>query len=241
MLDRLRADATLYARIANPRGWHCTSFEIDIRNSLEALNTFGVRQPRPLLLALPRLSQQKQSRQHDCGRRSALSSPDDFITTAVVGVSSTGGISVMYARYARQISAAATSQDAHKAIEALINKLHKGLSNRDTFISEFGDALFYSQDKPEKRRLVQYALRNLHDHQRKGYAFDHSKCNIEHISPESEPVPWMSDIGNLLWVDEKLNQKAWESEFSGKAPDSQGLLANLRSCRCSIEIFLGSG
>ena len=142
-----------------PRSGDCVNYETDIRSSLDALNLFGVRQPRTLLLALLRAYRDgviKAAR-----LRKALRAIESyhFITTAVVGVSSTGGISVMYASHARQISTATSAAQVHTSIDVLVNKLHKVLSNRDTFLSEFGDALFYSQERPEKRRLVQYALR----------------------------------------------------------------------------------
>ncbi len=208
----------MYARIANPKEWECARHEREVRSSLDALNLFGVRQPRPLLLALLRAHRDGVIR---VGRlRSAVRAIESyhFITTAVVGVSSTGGISLMYASHARQISTATSAAQVHSSIDTLVNKLHKGLSNRVTFISEFGDAVFYSEERPEKRRLVQYVLTAFQDYSRRGIAFDHSKCNIEHIAPQSDPQPWTADVGNLLWIDEKLNRELGNLPFEQKRP-----------------------
>lgn len=66
---------------------------------------------------------------------------------------------MMYASHGRETSSATTSKEVHTAIDTLVNKLHSRLSSRETFPSEFGNALYYSSEKPEARRLVQYALK----------------------------------------------------------------------------------
>lgn len=216
VLKSLSEDAALYARIANPEGWKCQRYERAARASLMALNTFGVRQPRPLLLALLKAHRDGSLR---VGRLKAVLRAIEsyhYITTAVVGVSSTGGISMMYAAHAREISAAKKASDIHASIDALVRKLKERRSNRDTFLSEFGAALYYSNERPEVRRLVQYTLREIHDYSVSGTAFDHSRCNIEHIGPQSDPKPWTADIGNLLWLDEKLNDELGNKDFPAK-------------------------
>lgn len=216
MLSDLRKDAVLYARIANPMSWQCAQHERPVRDSLAALNIFGVRQPRPLLLALLRAHRDGVIR---LGRLKAVLRAIEsyhFISTAVVGVSSTGGISIMYASHARQVSGADSASQVHQSIDALIAKLKSGVSNRATFISEFGEAVCYSTERPEKRRLVRYVLRNMHDCAMPGHALDHEKCNIEHIGPQSQPANWTADVGNLLWVDATLNERLGNKSFGEK-------------------------
>src|SRR5438093_1124062 len=53
-LYSLASDASLYARIANPGAWRCSRHQRPLQESLIALNIFGVRQPRPLLLSVLR-------------------------------------------------------------------------------------------------------------------------------------------------------------------------------------------
>jgi hypothetical protein len=220
-LDSLHDDAAIYAKIANPTGWKCKNFERPLRNSLLGLGIFGVRQPRPVILAMMRAYHQgviKFAR-----LRTAVRAIEayHYISTAVVGVSSTGGVSMMYALHAREISAAAAAgkkKTVHDSIDALTAKLHKSLSSRETFISEFGRALRYSNEEPEARRLVQYTLMALHDSEVKGTALDHARCNIEHLHPQSEPTPWMASIGNLVWVDEVLNHQLGTLPFDQKKP-----------------------
>jgi uncharacterized protein with ParB-like and HNH nuclease domain len=216
VLASLSSDAELYARIAYPDGWQCSRYERGAKESLKALNLFSVRQPRPLLLALLRAYRDGSIR---VGRlKSALRAIESyhFISTAVVGVSSTGGVSMMYAAHAREISAATNSKTIHLSIDALVKKLKERVSGRDTFLSEFGEALYYSGERTEAKRLVQYALKELHEFSIKGTAFDHDRCNIEHIGSQSDPKSWTADIGNLLWVDEKLNEELGSKDFDSK-------------------------
>jgi hypothetical protein len=215
-LYSLRRDSALYARIANPSAWQCKSYERPAQSSLQALNLFSVRQPRPLLLSLFRAYEDGQIKVAKLKATLRAIEAYHYISTAVVGVSSTGGLSMMYAAHAREISAAKSDAAIHSSIDTLVRKLKERRSSRETFLSEFSQALYYSSDRPEARRLVQYTLQEIHDFSIQGNAFDHKKCNIEHISSQSDPKPWTSSIGNLLWVDEKLNAQLGNKSFAQK-------------------------
>ncbi|MGL5826007.1 MAG: GmrSD restriction endonuclease domain-containing protein [Nocardioides sp.] len=220
-LISLREDAMLYSRLAAPQRWQCQKFETPLQRSLLALGIFGVRQPRPVLLALMKAYRDGVIK---FGRlRTAVRAIESYhyISTAVVGVSSTGGISMMYAFHAREISAATAANNAagvHASIDVLVAKLHGGVSSRATFLSEFDKALQYSSERPEARRLVQYTLSAIHDYAVSGTAIDHSRCNIEHVGPQADPQPWTASIGNLLWVDEELNAELGSLAFDQKKP-----------------------
>lgn len=214
-LDELRADAILYARIASPSTWQCQTHERQVRRSLEALNIFGVRQPRPLLLALLRAYRDKKITAKALRKSLSVIESYHFITTAIVGTSSTGGVSVMYASHARQVSSGTSSQ-INLSLQELKKKLKSSLSSWDTFASEFGRSLYYSQSRPDQRKLVQYVLQRLNDATRPGSALDHSRCNIEHLAPESGLMDSFDDIGNLFWIDQDLNQLLGNKDFSLK-------------------------
>ncbi|WP_315095406.1 DUF262 domain-containing HNH endonuclease family protein [uncultured Cellulomonas sp.] len=212
----LLLDAQLYSRIANPDSWKSIHSEFAVRNSLIALNTFGVRQPRPFLLALFRAYSERRITFKRL--RSTLRAIESyhFITTAVVGASSTGGQSQMYAAHAREVSKAITSDAAYKAIDELIGKLRGSVSQRETFITEFTTGLRFSETESKDKRLVQYVLRSLHDASRAPYAIDHSKCNIEHIAPQKIGRPWVGAIGNLIWIETGLNSQLGSADFRTK-------------------------
>lgn len=215
-INALVEEAVLYARIANPSGWSCRPEERGVRDSLAALEIFAVRQPRPLLLALLRAHKEGTIKLRKL--RQALTAVENFhfITTAVVGVSSTGGQSQMYARYAREISGTSTPQDAGLIVDKLVKQLRGTISAAVTFETEFARVLRFTEKSPRTKRLVQYTLRKMHDAAELHPALDHSKCNIEHIAPQSGGEPWVGLIGNLLWLDEKVNSELGNLSFENK-------------------------
>lgn len=216
VVKELVDDSVLYARIANPSDWNCSREERGIRESLSALEIFTVRQPRPLLLALLRAHASGVIRLRKLRQAMTAIEHFHFITTAVVGVSSTGGQSQMYASYARQISKAPGTQEAALIIDELVLRLQKAISARATFEAEFAQSLQYTEKAPRSKRLVQYALRKMHDASNLHNALDHTKCNIEHVAPQRSGQPWVGMMGNLLWLDETVNSQLADLEFAEK-------------------------
>jgi len=215
-LMRLRTDAELYAKIAEPRQATWAAEQRPIAESLRALNIFGVRQPRPLLLALLRSHAEGKAKLKTVKRAFSVVESYHFVTTAVVGVSSTGGISQLYAKYARNVSAAPDAAAVSQWVDQLAKQLQESMSERDTFVAEFVSKVGFSEAKPQGKRLVQYTLRRLQDAARPHFAIDHNKCNIEHLGPQSLKVPWVSRIGNLLWIEQTLNHKLGSIDFATK-------------------------
>lgn len=214
-LASLREDARLYARIANPSAWTASRHQRPLKDSLTALNVFGVQQPRPLILALLRALERRDIQLARAKKTLTAIENFHFATTAIVGVSSTGGISEMYAKHARELTAAPNSTARTATLSQLVSKLAHRMPNRETFVSQFVE-LRYSRDESSQRRLIAYTLRRLHDHVRSGVPFDHEVCSIEHLSSQSDLEEWMPTIGNLLWVSETLNQRLGNKSFETK-------------------------
>lgn len=216
VVDSLATDSRLYSRIANPTGWNCVRSERPVREALEALNTFGVRQPRPLLLALLRAYSQRKISFRRLRSTIAAIESYHFITTAVVGASSTGGVSMMYAAHAKDVSTASSSEAIYSSLDELIRKLRGSLSLRETFITEFCNTVAYTEVRSKDKRLVQYILQRMHKVLRPNVPLDPGQCNIEHIAPQSLGEPWVGGIGNLAWIDERLNGALDSKTFAEK-------------------------
>lgn len=216
-VSQLKMDSTYYTRIVNPTAWTCQSHEQGARESLIALTIFGVSQPRPMLLALLRAYDEKSVRYKSIRRTLTAIENFHYVTTAIVGVSSTGGISEMYAKHARELTSASSTTARAGVLDQLIDKLTDPyrLPTRQSFISEFPRTLRFSEQETGDKRLVQYTLRKLHDATADG-PLDHSKCNIEHLSPQQDDEAWMPEIGNLLWVDRNLNSALGAKPFAEK-------------------------
>lgn len=215
-VDSLLRDSQLYARVANPDQWKCLRSERVVRDSLAALNTFSVRQPRPLILALMR---SYASRVISFRRlRLALSAIESFhfITTAVVGTSSTGGTSMMYAAHAREVSTAKSAAQVYASLDDLLSKLRASVSLRETFVTEFAGSVAFTEARSKDKRLVQYILQRMHSELRASFPLDPAKCNIEHLAPQSLGGDWVGSIGNLIWIEEKLNGQLGTKSFADK-------------------------
>lgn len=217
-MEQLRADAALYAKVTNPKEWHCADFEKEVRNSLSALIAFGVSQPRPVLLAL--LRSYRDGKIKYVRVRKTITAIENFhyLTTAIAGMSSTGGTSEMYAKHARELTAATSSPARADTLDRLVAKLtdSQRLPTREAFLSEFPRVLRFSETESSAKRLVQYTLQKIHDFSVSGTALDHARCNIEHISPQQDDEAWMPEIGNLLWVDKDLNNRLGTKTFTAK-------------------------
>lgn len=220
LLKDLQAKAEIYARIAEPRQWGCSRELAGVRNSLLAMNTFSVRQPRPFLLALLHAHRAGQVSTKQLKRAVSAVEAFHFITTAVVGESSTGGISQMYARHARDLGAAAGDESAVAAVvDGLRNQLRGKVANRQSFLASFPEKIRYSASEPKVKRLTTYTLRKIQESKFPNSPLDPEKANIEHIASQSDGAePWIHSIGNLVWVGEVLNKKLDNLPFDQKLP-----------------------
>lgn len=225
LIPDLEKNARLYARIVNPYDWAIPpgSPGIEVKDSLKALGVFGVSQPRPMLLSLMRAWDNQDLKYSSLKRAVRIIENFHYVSTAIVGISSTGGISEMYAKHARELAAAYSDSSRAQTLSQLIKKLTTStrLPSRESFLAEFPRTLRFSEHETSQKRLVQYTLRRLQDYERPGVAFDHAKCNIEHVSNQSDAEAWMPEIGNLLWIDSVVNTKLGSKKFAEK----QGILS----------------
>ena len=215
-LQRLRADAGHYSKIASPLRVAWDHHDRDVRDSLAALELFGVRQPRPFLLALIRAYVEGPVKHKTCARVLSAIEAFHFITTAVVGSSSTGGVSQMYAKYAREVTGARSSNEVGLICDKLVAKLQSSMAPRESFVAEFGRRLRFGESETGAKRLVQYALNRTHKHARPNHPLDLSLCNIEHIHPQSSAEDWARGIGNLVLIGALLNGQLGTSPFEAK-------------------------
>lgn len=220
-LDQLVADSKIY------RSMHEISFgkwskqERRITAALEALLLFRVEQPTPWVLSLVREYKltKKLKLRH---LQDALVSLEKFhfLFTAATSQRSSGGISKMYALHARELFNAKLTQDAVKVISDLKAKLRDRVPSLDEFHALFPEIL-YTDTFTKQRKLVKYILAGLEERRSSSTAIDFDGMTIEHITPlskisKSMPEDIIGQIGNLLLVPDKLNQKLRDKDFPEK-------------------------
>lgn len=217
-LDRLTSDATLYREATQPSAANWSKQERDVRDALSALELFGVRQPVPMVLSL--LREKRAGGIKLAALKRALRAIENFyfVTTAIASVPSSGGVSSMFARHARELSAAADQQAKADVIKALTARLRTMKPNLEQFVAGF-ELLHWSRAYPLQRRLVHYVLRRVFQHE-DNTPWDFDEMTVEHLRPQShsgEPEQ-IANIGNLVLVSRTLNEKLGDKSFSKKLP-----------------------
>ena len=193
-----------------------------VQRALEALNLFSVSQPSPLLIAAFRSYEEGVLRPSNFASLLKAIEGYHFITTAILSRSSTGGLSMMYASAARELSAARSPIAATKATGSLVKKLKTGAKKH---MSDFVAALGSMEFSPEKRsewRLAKYIMSYISQHEAPpSIILDTDNLTIEHISPQhpkggEKAAPEASLIGNFLLVSGDFNAMLGNLSFKEK-------------------------
>lgn len=237
-LDSLKDDGPLYRAVIEPisRTWPIE--EQIAKRSLEALATFGIVQPAPLLLSLMR-SRSKSPKLKATHFNQTLQTIEryHFQHTIVSSLSSSGGTSLMYAKAARELYAA--GDDASKCaavLKDLRDKLIVRAVDRDQFLLAFVERFYFTNEYTRDSKLVRYVLgcflRQAHP------TTGQQNLTIEHIVSQEalkagQTFETVGVIGNLLLVNDDVNGMLGSKPFArkkkilgneGKAYDIGGVL-----------------
>jgi len=233
-LSAFEEDAVLYRHIHEPGARPWKNEERTVRDSLAALMLFRVRQQLPFVLAVLREYCAGNLTLRNARRALIAVENFHFIFTAVTSQRSSGGISFMYALHARQLDAAKSQTAKVKEINALIAKLRAKLPPYEEFEANFREILA-SERYTKRKTLVSYILlrmsRNL------GHLdLEKSSATLEHLANQGGAKRSLSDeevaeIGNIVIVDEKLNDKLGKKNFAQK-------LAILKASSVWLDDFL---
>ncbi len=220
-LDDLLKESKIYRQI------HETSFrkwkkeEYGIRDSLAAMSLFRIRQQLPLVLSVMRHYDDHALKTKHV--REILSAIENFhfVFTAVTSQRSSGGISFMYASAARDLYKAKGPQAKCGVLRQFEKKLASKKPQYDEFEALFLD-LKYSSKLTKQKNLVRHILTRIYQHNSTGLVIDADQMTIEHLSPENPPKKAgltdddIASIGNLILVDQTLNNKLANKSFAEK-------------------------
>ena len=220
-LDDLVRECMIYKSIFEPRSTSWVKSEAAISASLYGLTVFRVRQPTPFVLSLlARLRNRDIKSRHVAEALGAIEA-FHFQFTAIASQSSSGGISQMYAKHAREVRGAATPAEAIESIRELKAKLKDRLPDPGEFQAGFV-RLAYSDEYTRDKKLVKYTLGRLTQHGLGMEGLDTELLTIEHLAPQSGSsieMDQISNIGNLILVGDKLNsEELGDKSFKAKKP-----------------------
>jgi uncharacterized protein with ParB-like and HNH nuclease domain len=217
-LASFEQDAKIYQLIHQPSSKKWRIEEQGVRDALEALAMFRVRQQLPFVLSVLREYFNKNLNLKQTKRALCAVEKFHFIFTAVTSQRSSGGISSMYAYHARQMRAAASQADRIGEIDALIEKLLAKIPPYEEFEINFS-SIGASEKFTKRKALVTYILGRMNQ-VIGGLTLDMSKMTIEHLANQGKASALtdvqLAEIGNLILVNESLNGKLGEKVFSEK-------------------------
>lgn len=223
ILDELKDDWNSYRKLINPSAIDEKSdIWIEIQQSLEALRIFRVQQNIPYLIALLQACERGIIKPRKLAQTLAAIEKFHFCFTAITNSRSSGGISSMYCKHARDLTGATNSNTAAISIKELIQKLRERLPKRELFVSKFTE-LEFSKNEQKKSQLIRYILRSVNeDVDAIKFGLDDIP-SIEHFlaqataSDDNIPIDIIGNIGNLFllpkWLNEKLGEKPVEEKL----------------------------
>lgn len=220
-LGSLVNDAPLYRAAIEPSSRQWPIEEADARRSLEALSVFGIIQPAPLLLALMRARTGPEKLSASQFKKTLqVIERFHFQHTVVSQLRSSGGVSEMYAKAARELSAAGPNQQARaNVLNDIRKKLIDRAPDREQFVLSFKERFYFTNEYTRDSRLVRYVLESFL--RQAAPSTSTENLTIEHLMPQrelarAELFETVASLGNLLLVSEEINRKLGDKEFSKK-------------------------
>lgn len=220
-LDELVDDSKLYRIIFEPTSHKWKNDEAPILDALQLLNVFRVRQPVPLLISGLRSYFAKELSLKQLLHLFGALERFHVVFTAVTSQRTGGGTARMYALSARELVAAKDKNARGVVIKDFVAKLKERVPSLAQFQANFKDILFLDQQTKHKP-LLQYLLRRIDEHYRKGVAVHYRQMTIEHLAPQSAASTAGVDarttgcLGNLILVSSDMNSKLGNKSFAQK-------------------------
>jgi Protein of unknown function DUF262/Protein of unknown function (DUF1524) len=216
-LAELTDDSERYRQVVEPSYRHWNKNQTQPRDSLQFFLSFGIRQPRPLLLSLLRAFDAKRISYAQLRRASRAIEDYHFTFNVLAGKSSSGGMSAFYVKRALALEAASSKQRRAVVIDELIAELKSRRPSDDEFDAAFSD-LWFTDDYTADKKQIQYVLRRVYEHQAPKAVVDFDKFTIEHLVPQSGKGDELGKLGNLIYVSETLNSALGNKSFGVKKP-----------------------
>jgi len=221
-LNDLVKDSQIYRYIHEPSSRTWKNGEFPIRDSLQAMNLFRIKQQLPMVLSVMRQYEDGSLKTKHV--RSILSAIENFhfVFTAIASQRSSGGISFMYALAARDLYKAIGLE---AKVKCLVDFQKNKLAAKRPRYAEFEPSfieLRYSSQMTKQKNLVKYVLTKIYQANSMGLPIDPQQATIEHLSPESPAKgaalspEQLASIGNLILVNESLNNQLANKTFSEK-------------------------
>ncbi len=235
LVNDLDASTPAYMAFQNARGAYWAGYDERTKQSIEALNSFGARQIRPLLLAVLRRFVKREVQKVV---RLAVSWNVRLVVTELLGRSA---VETGYGKVAFQVE-----QGKVKTAEELSHELREVIPADDVFAVNFRK--FSVKDAPARFILAQLEVAKRGSQNAAMVPNpDAKELNLEHILPrnrsegtwrqfkDEEYEEYKDRLGNLALMRQKQNSQFGNAEFAVKRPilGKEDLLLTKEIADCS--------
>jgi len=220
-LNAFVADAALYRSLHETGYGKWSKQERRIEEALKALQLFRVQQQTPCVLSLVRDYKAKKIKKKHLEEALIGIEKFHFLFTAVTSQRSSGGISSMYAALGRRLFEAFDTQAAVRVIRDLKKKLRERVPSLDEVKALFPE-IIYTEKFTKQKRLMKYMLVCFSKAEASDVTIDYEAMTIEHLVPQSMigtgnfTDAIIGQLGNLILVSEKLNERLKDKPFIEK-------------------------
>ncbi|MBU3090189.1 DUF262 domain-containing HNH endonuclease family protein [Clostridium gasigenes] len=216
-LEELEKMADLYIKIICPlaEDYENKKQYMYILESLKYLNDyFNIKQIRVLLLALFEARINREILTNKKFKEILVYLHGFHFTYNALCTKRSNALEGKYSRFAIKLNKAKDKQAANKIIDELKENLDATFPSYEEFEQEF-IKLEFSKQKNKYNMLSKYALNNIEKHYSR---LDTSPINgsIEHILGEDVNRPYTLNIGNIILLEENLNNKAEDKDIIEK-------------------------
>lgn len=206
-LLEIKSAASRYQKIGQPSesDWPVQREKVMAR-SLTLINQYRVTQVRPFLLALLEARENKNVGQSDMIAIVQNIEVFHFLFSSLCQERASG-LEGTYTRAAKQLYVAGGDKaKVLSAIKTLNNALIRKKPNQQKINSALL-GLSFSNGNDSNKRLIQTIYRKIEQHLLKTTELIPGSFSIEHVSDQSTGKAWMHKVGNLLPLDESINNR----------------------------------
>lgn len=210
-LSELKTAGDLYRKIGVPSDSDWTiQKEREIKRSLDLLNQYRVTQVRPFLLSLFECRSKKIIDQTTFIKTITKLENFHFIFSNICQERASG-LEGKYTRAAKNLyNAGPNKQAAKDVISNLIDYLDKKRPATQKITDAISELIFTTADDVNKKTIQTIFIKVENSlHGTKEVLI--GSLSLEHIQDQSSKVDWIGSVGNLLPLDENLNNKIKKS------------------------------
>ncbi len=206
-LQELKGAFDSYRRIGNPRDsdWSIQK-EKRVTLSLALLNQYKVTQPRPFLIALLECKRIHKSIPQALFIKAVTSIENFHFIFSNVCQERASGLEGKYTRAAKQLFQAGSNK---AKAEAVITKLLADLRSKRPELSKIATSTAEIQLSKEdgSKKQIQTIFRKIEVSLRSTTELNVGSISLEHVQDKSSNLPWVNTVGNLIPLDEAINNK----------------------------------